>query len=146
MEEEKKLLATFDDDFALLIEAGFVAVKQMDEAGASQLFHAAHTIRPEHPVPSIGMGYIALNKLELQRATDIFTAVLEQEPEHNLAQALLGICYLLKKKKRKEGEEIIKQLSKESDDPTIVNLCKLSLEWSEKDLRGAKAPFFQSSD
>lgn len=143
---EQNLLKNFRDDFALLIESGFVAVKQLDELSASQLFHAAHLLEPDHPVPAIGMGYIALNKLEIARATEIFTSVLDEAPEHELARALLGICYLLKKGTRKEGENLIAELEKEAADPTIVNLCKLSLQWSEKDLKGAKPPFFQSNE
>ena len=62
MGEEDKL-EDFRHDFALLIEAGFVAVKQLDELSARRLFEAAQVLRPDSTAPQIGLGYIALNKL-----------------------------------------------------------------------------------
>lgn len=133
----------FKGDFSLFIEAGFIAVKQLDETSAMQLFQAAHVLNSDSVIPDIGLGYIALNKLEVKRATEIFTQVIKIEPEHHLAQVFLGICYLLKRKTRKQGEELIKEMEGKTTDPSVINLCKLSLEWSKKDLSGSKAPFFQ---
>ncbi|MEM1283486.1 MAG: SctF chaperone SctG, partial [Chlamydiota bacterium] len=97
----------FLDDFALLIEAGFVAVKQLDEVSATRIFGAAQVMNPMSTAPQIGLGYIALNKLEIKRATAIFEGVTKKEPDNCLAQTFLGMCFLLTKPKRKRGEEII---------------------------------------
>jgi hypothetical protein len=130
------------EDFSLFIESGFVAVKQLDGFSASSIFLAAQMISPNNTAPQIGLGYIALNKLELKEATHIFEHVTTKEPENHLAQTFLGICYLLQKQKRKKGEKLIADSIEKSNDPTIKNLGKISLEWVEKDLKKSKAPFF----
>lgn len=140
MEEAK--LRDFKEDFALLIEAGFVAVKQLDETSATRIFNAAQILNPESTAPQIGLGYIALNKLEIKEATRIFEAVTSREPDNHLAQTFLGMCFLLTKPKRKKGEKLIREAIEKTDDPTIKNLGNISLEWAEKDLSKEKAPFF----
>ncbi len=148
MAEDDKL-EDFRHDFALLIEAGFVAVKQLDEVSARRLFEAAQVLRPDSTAPQIGLGYIALNKLEIKEASTIFEAVVEKEPENYLAQAFLGISYLLIKAKRKRGEELISDAAEKTTDPTVKNLCSLSLDWADKDLKKKdkdnRAPFFSSA-
>lgn len=140
MTEEK--LEEYQEDFALLIEAGFVAVKQLDEVSATRIFQAAQAINPESSAPQIGLGYIALNKLEVKEATRVYKKVLEKEPDNHLAQTFLGMCYLLTPPKRAAGEKIIRGAIEKTDDPTIKNLGEISLEWAEKDLKKEKAPFF----
>jgi hypothetical protein len=140
MDEQK--LQDFREDFSLLIEAGFVAVKQLDEISASRIFHAAQSIFPNNTAPQIGLGFIALNKLEIKEATKIFESVIKQEPENLLAQTFLGICLLLSKPKRKKGEQLIRDAVRKTTNPTIKNLGEISLEWAEKDLKKEKAPFF----
>ena len=132
---EKDALEDFRQDFALLLEAGFVAVKQLDETSARRLFEAAQVLRPDSTAPRIGTGYIALNKLEVKEASTIFEEVIKQEPDNQLARAFLGISYLLVKAKRAKGEELIAEVSEQTDDPTIKNLCDISLEWAEKELK-----------
>lgn len=132
----------FKEDFSLLIEGGFVAVKQLDAISSSRIFIAAQVISPGHTAPQIGLGYIALNQLNIKEATHIFEAIVEKEPENYLAQTFLGISYLLAKPKRKKGERIIKEAIEKTNDPTIKNLGSISLEWADKDLKKAKAPFF----
>lgn len=145
MDQEK--LKQFKEDFGLLIEAGFVAVKQLDETSASRIFHAAQVISPHSVAPQIGLGYIALNKLEVKEATKIFEAVIKQEPDNHLAQVFLGICLLLTKPKRKKGEDLINTVLAQTTDPTIINLAKVSLEWADKDLKTGKTrlPFDDGS-
>jgi predicted Zn-dependent protease len=138
----KESLSEFKADFALMIEAGFVAVKQLDETSSTRIFNAAQLINPTSSAPQIGLGYIALNKLEVKEATRIFEEVTQKEPENYLAQVFLGIAYLLNKTKRKKGEKIIQEAVAKTDDPTIKNLGSLSLEWLEKDLKKEKSPFF----
>lgn len=141
----KESLEDFLDDFPLLIEAGFVAVKQLDEVSATRIFNAAQAMNPMSTAPQIGLGYIALNKLEIKRATKIFESVTEREPENYLARCFLGMCFLLTNPKRKQGEEIIKTAMEKTNDPTIKNLGKLALEWAEKDLNKIKSPFFSET-
>ena len=140
MNEEK--LNDFREDFALLIEAGFVAVKQLDEMSATRIFHAAQTINPESTAPQIGLGYIALNKLEIKEATRIFENVIKQDPENYLAQTFLGLCFLLTKPRRKKGEQTIREAMAKTTDPTVKNLGQVALDWAEKDLSKESSPFF----
>lgn len=135
-------LEALKEDFALLIEAGFVAVKQLDETSATRLFHAAQALSPNNTAPRIGLGYIALNKLEMKEATKVFEEVMEKEPENYLAQTFLGICFLLSKPKRKKGEKLILEAIEKTDNPSIKSLGEVSLEWANKDLKKEKAPFF----
>ena len=134
----------FKEDFGLFIEAGFVAVKQLDEKGAKHLFKAAEELNPTSVHPQIGLGYIALNKLDLKEADRIFEKVVAKEPSNWLAVCFLGISYMLQKSKRKKGEELVQKALQNSSDDTIKNLAKISLEWSDKDLKkkDSKAPFF----
>jgi len=142
MNMSSDLLQEFKEDFSLLIEAGFVAVKQLDETSATRIFQAAQMISPHNTAPQIGMGYIALNKLDLKVATKTFEEVVKQEPENRLAQTFLGICYLLNKPKRKRGEKLIREAIEKTTDPTVRNLGEVSLEWAERDLKKEAAPFF----
>ena len=150
MDNGSNVIEECRDDFALLIEAGFVAVKQLDEVSARRLFQAAQILHPDSSAPRIGIGYIALNKLEMKEATKIFEEINAKEPENHLAATFLGICYVLSKPKRKKGEQMLDTISKASDDPTIKHLCELSLVWAEKDLSKkdlgkSKAPFFANA-
>lgn len=140
MDEHK--LRDFKEDFSLLIEAGFIAVKQLDETSATRIFNAAQAMSPDSTAPQIGLGYIALSKLEVKQATKIFEAVIQTEPENYLAQTFLGMCFLLTKPKRKKGEQVIRAAMEKTTDPTIKNLGELTLEWARKDLSKEKAPFF----
>lgn len=140
MDQEK--WQEFKADFPLLIEAGFVAVKQLDEISARRLFHAAQLINPESTAPQIGLGYIALNKLEIREAIEIFRQVVELEPENHLAQTFLGISYLFSRKERDKGIALIKKTIKETKDETIINLGTVALDWAESDLKKIKKPIF----
>jgi hypothetical protein len=137
----EKKLEDFSEDFPMVLEAGFIAVKQLDETSARHLFNAAQLLNPESNAPKIGIGYIALNKLEIKEATKIFTEITEEEPGNELATTFLGICYLLTKAKRSEGEKIIHSVIKKTSDETIKNLGNIALEWAEKDLKKLKSPF-----
>jgi predicted Zn-dependent protease len=133
--EEESILKFFGEDFSLLVEAGFIAVKQLDEIAARRLFKAAEILNPDNSAPQLGVGYIALNKLRVAEAASIFEDILKREPEHYLAQALLGVAYLLTQDKRKQGEELIIGAKEKSEDPTIKNLSEVCLEWLKKDLK-----------
>lgn len=136
-------LEDFKEDFPLLIEAGFVAVKQLDEVSATRIFHASDVLSPGHPASKLGVGYIHMNKLELKEASKVFEEILAEHPDHNLAEMFLGICCLLNKAKRKQGEKIIKEVMGKTDDPTVVNLGQVSLDWASSELKKSeKPPFF----
>ena len=132
---ESGILKEFKDDYAMFIEAGFVAIKQLDEIGARRLFKAAELLNPDNPASQLGIGYIALNKLQIAEATKIFEGILKKDPEHHLALALLGICCLLTKGRRKKGEKLIADAKAKSDDPTIKNLADVCMVWADKDLK-----------
>ena len=137
----------FDEDYRLFIEAGFSAVKKMNEASAQKLFRAAQVLRPGEPEWEMGYGYIALNKLEIKLASKYFEGVLKRHPDYHMAQVFLGLSYLFKPEMRKEGEKLIKEAMEKSDDPSLENLGKVSLEFAEKDLKEkSKAPFFNGTE
>jgi predicted Zn-dependent protease len=144
MDEAK--ITEFKEDFSLMIEAGFIAVKQLDETSASRIFNAAQMMSPNSNAPQIGLGYIALNKLEVKEATRIFEAIVKKEPENHLAQTFLGICFLLNKPKRQKGKKLIQDSIAKTNDPTIKNLGQISLDWADKDLSKEKAPFFAATE
>ena len=132
---EDSLLREFKEDFALFIEAGFIAIKQLDEIAARRLFRAAELLNPDNPASQLGQGYIALNKLQVSEATKVFENILKKDPAHHLAQALLGICFLLTKGKRKKGEKLILDAKEKTGDPTIKNLADVCMVWADKDLK-----------
>lgn len=136
MDEEKNInegkMVDYLDDFSLLIEAGFVAVKQLDEISATRIFQAAQAISPANTAPQIGLGFIALNKLEIKEATRIFETVVKTEPDNYLAQTFLGMCFLLTKGKRPKGESLIKDAMEKTTDPTVKNLGMISLKQLDK--------------
>jgi predicted Zn-dependent protease len=132
---EESLLQEFKEDFALFIEAGFIAVKQLDEIAARRLFKTAELLNPDNPASQLGLGYIALNKLQVSEAAKIFEGITKKDPGHHLAQALLGICYLLTKGKIKKGEKLIADAKAQTQDPTIKNLADVCMDWAEKDLK-----------
>lgn len=138
-----KTLEDFKPDFPLLVEAGFVAVKQLDEISARRIFSAAQVLNPESMAPMIGFGYIELNKLNVKEAMVIFEKIVKKEPDNHLAEAFLGICYLLTTKEREKGKKIVKDVIGKAKDETIVNLGKVALEWAEKDLKNLKSPFIK---
>lgn len=141
MEEEKEnIMQYFAEDYSLIIEAGFVAIKQCDEIAARRLFKAAEILHPENPAAQLGLGYIELNKLRVSQAAEIFETIVKDHPEHYLAKALLGVAYLLTPDKREEGKKLILEAGEKSDDPTIKNLSSVCLEWLRKDLSNKPLP------
>lgn len=130
-----ELVNELKGDFPLLIEAGFVAVNQNDEASALRLFHAAQVLEPMSTAPKIGFGFIALNKLELEEAEKHFQGVLKSDSEHHLAQAFLGITLAFNEKTRSKGRELLEDAMEKSDDPHVKNLGEVSLGWINKDFK-----------
>lgn len=142
---EENVLDFFTEDFSLFIEAGFVAIKQLDEIASRRLFKAAEILNPNNPAAQLGLGYIALNKLRVSEAVSIFESITKKDPEHHLAKALLGVAYLLTQDKKKKGEQLIQEASEKSDDPTIKNLTEVCLVWLKKDLGTKNLPPLRAS-
>ena len=133
-------LADFKDDFALLTEAGFVAVSHLDEDGAAKMFHAAQLLDETSVLPKIGLAAIALHKLEVKRAVSILEEVLTQEPDNVRAGALLGIGYLLSNQNIEKGEHLLKEAMEKGDDPATKRLGELWLEVLDKGVRKTESP------
>lgn len=140
-------ISEFDADFPLLVEAGFIAIKQLDEVSALRLFAAAQALRPQDTTPQVGVGYLLLNKMELKKAIVAFEGVLKVEPGHELATTFLGICWMLTKERAK-GEEALQRISTKTSDPAIKTLAQrglvLTAQTSDQGgTSGKKAPFFE---
>ena len=129
----------YKSDLILFLEAGFVAVNQMDEVTAKKLFAAALILDPQNSMPHVGIGYIHLQKLELAKAIAYFEKVLKDEPENQMARTFLGICFSMAPNKETEGEKILKETIK-SDDPLIKRLSHDTLEFVEKFVKKAPPP------
>ena len=127
-----KEIEEFNQDFGLLVETGFVAVKQGDEDSAVKLFRAAQLIRPSSVEPQIGFGYIALNKLELKEAETIFNSVIEQRPDNDLARTFLGLVLMLAKTDPERGEKLVNETISTCKDASIVDFANTCLKWKEE--------------
>jgi len=140
------------EDFGLLIEAGFVAVKQNNRSCAKKLFEAAYHLDPSKSASKLGFGYLALNELQLSMSQKIFESVLKEEPKNALAKVLLGFAFLMERfqvvagKKKdaikssiestaeslKKGEILIKEALQESKESSVQNLGVSALELAAK--------------
>ncbi len=128
----------FIQDFGILVEVGFVAVKQGDEDCALKLFRAAEVLDPTHSAPKLGFGYIALNKLELKEASDIFEGVVAEEPTNFLASTFLGLCLMLAKTDPKRGESLVNRALEKCTDSSVRHFAQTVLEW--------KTEFFEKKE
>ena len=133
MNQPQKIHEKHDNDFALFIEAGFVAVNQLDEVSATSCFNAAATLRPHSTAPKLGLGFIALNKMDHGTAQNYFKDVLDQDPDHDLARVFLGIALAFQDDTRHQGRQMIEDMLSKSNDEHVVHLAKTSLEWIQKD-------------
>ena len=122
----------FQKDFGILIESGFIAVKQGDEDSASKLFNASKTLNPDHSAPDIGLGYIHLSKLEIKKAKEIFQKVIDKEPNNYLALTFLGLCLMLGKTDMAKGENLVNKALNNSDDPAIQHFAQTVLTWKKE--------------
>lgn len=118
----------FSKDVPLLVEAGFIAIKQVDEDSAKKCFYAAMIANPEESLPVVGLGIVSLFKLELEEAKELFNTVLQKEPDNHMAKSMLGIAnlYSITDEGLKEGKELINEAMKGTNDPEIKNLGKNS--------------------
>jgi hypothetical protein len=126
------LFEEYKKDFSLLIETGFVGIKQYDELSATRIFNAAQVISPKHTGPRIGMGYIQLSKLNTKKAIEIFDQVIKDDPNDSFGQVFAGIAYLLSKDHKEKGKKMIQEVISKTDDPTIKNLGETALSTVDK--------------
>ncbi|MDF2576632.1 MAG: sctG [Chlamydiales bacterium] len=126
------------EDFALMVEAGFVAVYQGDEANARKLFHAASLLKPEHPAPKLGLSHIAIHKLQLDEARTLLEEVLTRESDNQIARALLGLCLLLGKTNKGEGIALIQEAMSKTSETSVHNLGQAAMTWLENEERKAR--------
>lgn len=129
----------YEEDFVLLLEAGFIAVNQADEDSALKLFKAAELLKPENVLPKVGLGYLHLHKLELKQAVKIFEEVLKKEPDNDMARAFLGLCMSLMPNSLEKGEKILHQTEK-SRDPMIKTLSTTAIDFVEKFVKKTPGP------
>lgn len=129
----------FEDDFFLLVEAGFIAVNQGDEDSSLKLFRASEMLKPEHSLPKVGFGYVHLHKLELKQACGYFQKVLDTQPDNEMAHAFLGLCMALSPDLVGKGEVLLEK-STHSKDPDIKNLGASALKFVDEFVKKAPMP------
>ncbi len=133
-------LSKFEDDFFLLLEAGFMAINQADEDSTVKLFKACELLQPENSLIQIGMGYMHLHKLELKASIKCFEDVLAKEPDNEMAMTFLGIALSLTPNKVSEGEKILEKSAKSSSDSQVKKVANVSLDFVEKFVKKAPGP------
>lgn len=140
----KEAYEQYKTDFALLVEAGFIAVNQADEDAAVRLFKASELLRPTSLLPKIGYGYLHLHKLELKQACKNFEDVLTQEPSNDVAKALLGLCMSLQPKSIDKGTELLEE-TLNSENPLVKSMSHTALDFVDKFVRKEAPPLSQKS-
>jgi len=128
------------EDFILLLEAGFIAVNQADEASAKRLFNAAAVLDPTSVLPKVGIGYLHLHKLELKQACEIFEGVLKKDPDNEMAKTFLGLTLGFTPKGVTKAEQILENTAK-SKDSLIHNLSVSALEFIDKFVKKEPSPY-----
>ncbi len=122
-------LQQFQRDFVLFLEAGFIAVNQMDEISALSLFQASKMLNPGNVLPSVGMGYMHLCKMELKQAAKAFEEVLAEEPNNQMAKTFLGLVLALNPSEMTKGEKILTDAAQKSADPAAKKLASDALDF-----------------
>ena|SRR3990167_8998492 len=136
----QELLKRLEEDFYLLLEAGFIAVNSMDEDSAIKLFKAAEILKPGNTFPRIGFGYMHMCKLELKQAAVIFDDISKKEPQNEMAKAFLGICMSMTPTEMSKGESILTQSATKSNDPEIKKLANTAIDFVENFVKKAPSP------
>ena len=132
-------LSKFKDDFILLLEAGFIAVNQMDDDSAQKLFKASKLLDNKNILPVVGAGYLHFHKLELKEAIHEFEQALKMEPKNEMAKTLLGICHSFLPSTIEKGEQILAETAK-SKEPTVKKLSKTTIDFVEKHVKPEPTP------
>jgi len=101
---------SYQNDWLLLLEAGFIAIDQMDETSASELFKAVETLRADKPVSRIGSGFLYLHKLDVNNACKVFKKILKEDPQNDVAKAMLGLALSLEPDTLEQGEHLLQEV------------------------------------
>lgn len=135
-------LQEFNEDLALLVEGGLVAIKQGDEEGAKKLFNAVGILDPQNIVRKMGYGLIALHKMDIKAAQKQFEEILQVEQTNWRAQAFLAFSHILSvlqdgpdKEKQKSLEtcaKLAQEVVEKSDAPSTRQLAQSLLDWEQE--------------
>ena len=134
------VLEKYQKDYAFMVEAGFIAINQMDEVSALKLFKAAETLQPKNQLSQIGYGMIYLHKMETEKAIACFQKALKNDPTNEMAKTFMGLAYSLSSKQREKSNELLKETSA-SEDPLIKKLASTAMEFVELHTKKTKTPF-----
>ncbi|SPN73827.1 hypothetical protein C10C_0679 [Chlamydia serpentis] len=88
-------LEIFEADFALLFEAGLLAIKQGDEESARKLFQSLHILNPNHYGHDLGLALISLHKMELFDAEERLNALIQGNEDNWSIKAFLSLTHML---------------------------------------------------
>lgn len=135
----EQLLDKYKKDFVLFLEAGFIAVNQMDESAATRLFHAAEILKPDNVLPKVGEGYLQLHLLNLKKAQSCFEEVLRKEPDNEMAKTFLGIVLSWIPQETIKGEKLLVETQKSSD-KAIKKLATSALEFVDEFVKKEPSP------
>lgn len=125
----------FKKDHGLLLEAGLIAVKQLDPPTAVKLFAASQLLDPKGIAPKVGLGFLALHQLQFKEAIEILSHVIQEDPAHYTAQTLLGIAHILNKEHVDKGVDLIQQAYTKTTDETVKHMAESCLHWVESSIK-----------
>ena len=132
-------LDDYKKDFLLFVEAGYIAINQLDEDSAVKLFKAAEILDKENPLIKIGFGYLYLHKLELKKSIEAFESVLKKDPKNEMAKAFLGIAMSMTPTEGLKGEKLLEETLK-SDDKGVKKLAQVALDFVERFVKKEPTP------
>jgi hypothetical protein len=113
----------YNKDFFTFLECGFIAISQLDETSARDLFAAARMIQPHNTLLTIADGYMHFVKMQLEAAVKSFEEVLKKEPNNEMAKTFLGLALSMTPKTMAKGEEILRDRSKHTHDAQVKKLA-----------------------
>jgi len=125
----------FEKDFLMFLEAGFIAISQLDEQSAKDLFAAAKMIQPNNPLLLIADGYMHFTKMELDAAAKCFESLLKKDPHNEMAKTFLGLTLSLMPKTMDRGEKMLKETAAHSHDPAVKKLADDSVAFVDMHLK-----------
>lgn len=132
-------VSTYDQDFVLFLECGFIAINQADEPSATKLFKACERLRPDNNIAKVGWGYMHLLKLELKEAIEDFEEVLKKEPGNEMARAFLGLAQCLTPNGITKGEKTLHETEK-SHDKDVKKMSHTAINFVEKFVKKEPSP------
>lgn len=133
-------LHEYEKDFFQFLEGGFIAISQLDEISAKDLFAAAKLVQPQNTLLMIAEGYMHFTKMQLEQAVKAFEAVLQKEPTNEMAKAFLGLSLSFIPKSLDKGEKMLKETSEHSNDPAIKQLAQDSCAFVDLHLKKHNVP------